>query len=86
MLTLHVVHARGGWTVKFQLDDVPSVLIETKIEALKVAQRIAAKHEDVTILFYDRDGQAPNKVEVRTPRTKLLHRPISQRLKQTKSA
>jgi hypothetical protein len=71
-MTLHVVPSKGGWSVKFAPQDPPALLIEQKIEAIAVAQRIAARHEDATILLYQQDGSPPKTVSLKTRRKKLL--------------
>jgi hypothetical protein len=74
MLTLHVINSKGGWCVKFALEDPASILIEQKIVALDVAQRIAARHQDAAILLYETDGLPPRSVELKRRRAKLLSR------------
>jgi hypothetical protein len=70
MLTLHIVYDKGGWFVKFSLDDPASVLIEQKAEAIK--QRIASRQADATILLYERDGTPPRTLQPKKPRTYLI--------------
>jgi hypothetical protein len=71
-MILHVVPGKGGWSVKFALQDAPSVLIEQKQDALAVAQRIASRHEHPTILLYEKDGSPPRSIGLRKRRKKLL--------------
>jgi hypothetical protein len=71
MLTLHIIRENGGWSIRFKAEDPASVLIEQKAEALRVAQRMAARHNEVTILLYDRNGHPPRRIEKRR-RSRLL--------------
>jgi hypothetical protein len=72
MVNLYVVYGNGGWSVKFHLDDPASVLIEQKIEAIRVAQNIATRHEGATILLCEKDGQPPKAIEPKKHRQKMI--------------
>jgi hypothetical protein len=65
MLTIHVVREADGWSVRLNLEDRPSVIIEQKREALEVAQRIAARSNEVTILLHDPQKPTPEIVPVK---------------------
>jgi hypothetical protein len=63
MNTLHVIKYKSGWVLKWKLDDLPSVVIERKIEALSMARRIAAREAECMILLYVDAGGSPEVIK-----------------------
>jgi hypothetical protein len=63
MSTLHVIKYKSGWVLKWRLDDMPSVLIERKIEALSMARRLAARESECVILLYEDPAEKPEVIK-----------------------